>query len=61
MKITRSWREQKAMLKQRFPILNDQDFIIVDEQQEAMMVKLAIKLDLTRPELTTLFAQLQTY
>lgn len=61
MKITRSWREQKAMLKQRFPILNDQDFIIVDEQQEAMMVKLAIKLDLTRPELATLFAQLQTY
>ena len=61
MLITRSWREQKAMLKQRFPLLNDQDFIVIDDRREDMMVKLAIKLNLSRPQLTSLFAELQTY
>ena len=61
MKITRSWREQKAMLKQRFPFLNDEDFIIIDDRREDMMVKLATKLNLSRLQLTALFAELQTY
>ena len=61
MQITRSWREQKVMLKQRFPILSDQDFIIVDDCREDMMTKLATKLKLSRLQLTALFAELQTY
>ncbi len=59
--ITRSWREQKVMLKRRFSFLSDKDFDFEDEQKEMMLDNLAIKLKKTRAELELLFAELQTY
>ncbi|MFD2561214.1 hypothetical protein [Aquimarina rubra] len=59
--ITRSWREQKVMLKRRFKFLSDKDFDFADEQKEIMLNGLAIKLKKSRAELDLLFAELQTY
>ena len=61
MNITRSWREQKIMLKWRFPCLCDKDFDFKDGQKESMLDRLSIKLKKTRAELELLFAELQTY
>jgi len=61
MKIRRSWREQKVMLKQRFSFLTDSDFEFKDGQKESMLDTLSIKLQKTRQELQMLFAELQTY
>lgn len=61
MEITRSWREQKVMLKRRFSFLNDSDFEFEEDQRESMLNKLAAKLKKTRTELDSLFAELQTY
>ncbi|WP_026952471.1 hypothetical protein [Algoriphagus mannitolivorans] len=61
MNIIRSWREQKAMLKQRFSILMDGDFDYAEGQKEKMMDRLSVKLNKTRHELDLLFAELQTY
>ena len=44
MRILRSWREQKVMLKRRFPILCDKDFDFMDGQRECMLDKLSAKL-----------------
>ncbi|WP_103867332.1 general stress protein CsbD [Aquimarina sp. I32.4] len=59
--INRSWREQKVMLKQRFSILSDKDFDFKTEKKEMMFDNLAVKLKITRAELESLFAELQTY
>lgn len=61
MEIIRSWREQKVMLKRRFPILNDNDFHFEEGEKETMLNKLAAKLQKTRAELELLFAELQQY
>jgi hypothetical protein len=61
MEIIRSWREQKVMLKRRFPYLSDRDFEFESDQKETMLDKLALKLNKTREELKRLFAELQTY
>lgn len=61
MKITRSWREQKVMLKRRFSILSDADFEFKEGRREDMLNSLSQKLQKTREELTLLFAELQTY
>ncbi|MDR7129689.1 hypothetical protein J2X69_002034 [Algoriphagus sp. 4150] len=61
MNITRSWREQKVMLKQRYSILNDADFEFQEGQREGMLEKLSQKLKKTKDELQLLFAELQTY
>ncbi len=61
MNITRSWKEQKVMLKRRFSFLSDGDFDFKDGQKEAMLDNLAVKLKKTRTELEVLFAELQTY
>ncbi|MFT6036559.1 MAG: hypothetical protein ACI9XJ_002143 [Marivirga sp.] len=62
MKIVRSWREQKVMLKWRFPILDDADFhYSSDTEKESMLALLSVKLKKTREELQMLFAELQTY
>ncbi|WP_343909288.1 hypothetical protein [Aquimarina litoralis] len=61
MNITRSWREQKVILKRRFSFLSDGDFDFKDGQKEAMHDNLAVKLKKTRTELEVLFAELQTY
>lgn len=61
MEIIRSWREQKVMLKRRFPILNDEDFHYEEGEKETMLDRLAAKLEKTRAELELLFAELQRY
>lgn len=61
MNIIRSWREQKAMLRRRFPILNDEDFKFENDEKETMLERLAAKLNKTRVELDLLFAELQRY
>ena len=61
MQIIRSWREQKVMLKWRFSILSDEDFDFIEGQKEGMLDKLSVKLNKTREELRSLFAELQTY
>jgi hypothetical protein len=61
MNIVRSWREQKAMLKRRFPILCDEDFSFEKDGRENMFKRLESKLNKTRTELESLFAELQNY
>ncbi len=61
MNIVRSWREQKVMLKRRFPILSDEDFVFEKEERETMLAKLETKLNKSRVELESLFAELQLY
>lgn len=61
MEITRSWREQKVMLKRRFSILCDADFEYKEGRREDMLNRLSQKLEKNRGELTLLFAELQTY
>lgn len=59
MNILRSWREQKIMLKRRFPILSDEDFMLADRDE--MFTKLAAKLGKTKSEFEMLLAELQLY
>jgi hypothetical protein len=61
MNIVRSWREQKVMLKRRFPILCDEDFIFEKDGRENMLARLEAKLNKSRIELESLFAELQLY
>jgi hypothetical protein len=61
MNIIRSWREQKVMLKWRFPILSDIDFIFENGEKETMLRRLSEKLNLTKSELDSLLAELQLY
>lgn len=61
MEITRSWREQKVMLKRRFSILCDADFEYQEGGREGMYARLCKKLEKTRDELMLIFAELQTY
>lgn len=61
MKIIRSWREQKVMLKQRFSVLMDMDFEYAEGQREKMMERLSQKLQKDRAELDLIFKELQTY
>ena len=61
MNIVRSWREQKAMLKMRFPILRDEDFAYEEGDKESMLARLMAKLNKNKDELESLFAELQLY
>lgn len=49
------------MLKRRFPILRDEDFDYKEGDRESMLTKLQAKLQKTRIELESLFAELQLY
>jgi hypothetical protein len=59
MNILRSWREQKILLKRRFPILSDEDFVYEEGKKETMLEKLEAKLGITKPELEMIFAEIQ--
>ena len=61
MTILRSWREQKIMLKRRFPVLNDEDFHFEEGKKDTMLKRLQEKLDKSASELEALFAELQLY
>ena len=49
------------MLKRRFPILSDEDFVFEKDGRETMLKKLEAKLNKSRVELESLFAELQLY
>ena len=59
MNIIRSWREQKILLKRRFPILCDEDFLFEEGKRESMLKKLEEKLGKSQPELELIFADIQ--
>jgi hypothetical protein len=59
MNIIRSWREQKILLKRRFPILSDEDFLFEEGKKESMLKKLEQKLGKSQPELESIFAEIQ--
>ena len=59
--ILRSWREQKIMLKRRFPVLQDEDFHFEDGKKDTMLRRLQEKLNKSAAELEALFAELQLY
>lgn len=61
MNIIRSWREQKILLKRRYPVLEDEDFLFEEGHRETMLDRLSAKLEKTRAELEWLFADLQRY
>ncbi len=61
MHILRSWREIKVMLKRRFDILTDADFVLEDDDRETMFNQLSSKLNKSRSELEILLAELQRY
>jgi len=61
MNIVRSWREQKVMLKWRFPMLKDQDFEYKEGQKENMLTHLAKTINKTKAELELLFAEMQRF
>lgn len=49
------------MLKRRFPILSDEDFVFSEGNRESMLQKLEDKLGKTKAELERVFAELQLY
>lgn len=59
MNILRSWREQKILLKRRFPILSDEDLSFEEGKKESMLKKLEEKLGKNQSELELIFAELQ--
>lgn len=61
MNIVRSWREQKIMLKRRYPFLSDEDFHYEEGNKESMLQRLQTKLNKSAAELELLFAELQLY
>ncbi len=59
MNILRSWREQKVLLKRRFPILSDEDFVFEEGKKDSMLKVLEEKLGKSRQELESIFAEIQ--
>jgi hypothetical protein len=59
MNILRSWREQKILLKRRFPILSDEDFHFEEGKRETMLQRLEAKLGINKSELERIFDELQ--
>lgn len=59
MNILRSWREQKILLKRRFPFLLEEDFLFEEGKKESMLEKLQLKLGKSRAELEVIFAEIQ--
>lgn len=59
MKIVRSWREQKILLKRIFPFLSDEDLHFEEGNRENMLKTLETRLSKSRDELELLFAELQ--
>jgi len=59
MNIIRSWREQKILLKRRFPFLSEEDFQFEEGKRETMLERLQQKLGKTKSEMELIFAELQ--
>ena len=59
MMILRSWREQKILLKRKYPFLLDEDFLYEEGEKETMLEKLRKKLKMTKEQLDLVFAEIQ--
>lgn len=59
MNILRSWREQKVLLKRRFPLLSDEDFLFEEGKRETMLERLQQKLGKSKTELEMIFQEIQ--
>ncbi|HEY5824163.1 MAG TPA: hypothetical protein VIT44_07360 [Cyclobacteriaceae bacterium] len=59
MNIVRSWREQKILLKRRFPILSEEDFSFEEGKRDTMLNRLQEKLGKSKQELERIFAEIQ--
>ena len=59
MDIVRSWREQKILLKRKFAVLSDEDFVYEEGKRENMLERLCIKLGKSKAELERILAELQ--
>ena len=59
MKIIRSWREQKILLKRMFESLQDEDFVFEDGKREFMIERLCAKLGKSKSELELIFENIQ--
>lgn len=59
MNILRSWREQKILLKRRFPLLSDADFAFEEGNRESMLEKLQTKLGISKDQLEMIFREIQ--
>ena len=53
-----NWVEKKVRLKQKFAVLTNNDLNLVEGHKEELLVKLQIRLVLTREELLKLIAGL---
>ncbi|MBK8881781.1 MAG: CsbD family protein [Bacteroidales bacterium] len=53
-----NWNEQKAMLKQKFAVLTDNDLMFEEGKKEEMYAKLQIKLGKTKEELHKILSEL---
>ena len=53
-----NWNEQKALLKQKFAILTDNDLMFADGKKEEMLGRLQIKLGKTKEELHKIIGSL---
>ena len=59
MMILRSWREQKILLKRKYPNLSDEDFVFEEGEKETMLEKLRNKLGITKEQLDLVFEEIQ--
>jgi uncharacterized protein YjbJ (UPF0337 family) len=50
---TRSWNEIKEKLKQKYPIITDDDVLLYDGKERELIEKLQYKLDISKLDLAT--------
>jgi uncharacterized protein YjbJ (UPF0337 family) len=53
-----NWNQQKAMLKQKFAVLTDNDLMFEEGRKEEMIAKLQIKLGKTKEEFHKIMSEL---
>jgi uncharacterized protein YjbJ (UPF0337 family) len=53
-----NWNQQKAMLKQKFAVLTDNDLMFEEGKKEEMIAKLQIKLGKTKEEIHKIISEL---
>jgi uncharacterized protein YjbJ (UPF0337 family) len=53
-----NWRETKSKIKQKFAMLTDSDFLLVEGKQDEMFSRLQIKLGKTKEEIINLISKL---
>lgn len=61
MNTLRSWREQKIMLKRRFPFLDDKDLEYEEGQKQNMLDRLALRLNKTQEDIIKIFSEMQLF